>query len=132
LAKRFNHLTLQRWQEIIDFLKLHYLLSKRTDSAYWQAHQQVESIPESLQESLQLWRSQAPGLYESNQRFELFSSASKQYVLYGMGFNTMTQTLDQKEVSLIKRLRNETRNTTEQLFNALPTNREFLTKIGQK
>ena len=132
LAKRFNDLTLQRWQEIIDFLKLHYILSKRTDSAYWQAHQHIESIPETLQESLELWRSQAPGLYESNQRFELFSSASKQYVLYGMGFNTAQQSLNQKEFSFIKRLRNETRHSTEQLISALPTNREFLTKLIKK
>jgi hypothetical protein len=111
---------------------LHYILSKRTDSAYWQAHQQIESIPETLQESLELWRSQAPGLYESNQHFELFSSASKQYVLYGMGFNTAQQSLNQKEFSFIKRLRNETLHSTEQLISALPTNREFLTKIGQK
>ncbi len=132
LAKRFNELTLRRWQEIIDFLKLHYILSSRTDSAYWRAHQEVESIPETLQESLQLWRSQAPGLYETNQRFELFSSASKQYVLYGMGFNTTQHSLNQKEAALIKRLRNEMRHNAEQLFNVLPTNREFLTRILKK
>jgi flavin-dependent dehydrogenase len=135
LAKRFNSLTLQRWQEIIDFLKLHYLLSNRTDSEYWRAHQQPNSIPESLQESLLLWRTQAPGLYETNQRFELFSSASKQYVLYGMGFNTKQKSLDllyQKETSLIKRFRNETLHTTEKLLGGLPTNREFLSKIKGK
>jgi len=132
LAKRFNKLTLQRWQEIIDFLKLHYVLSSRTDSEYWRAHQQESSIPESLQEALQLWRSQAPGLYESNQRFELFSSASKQYVLYGMGFNTdknQHSHLYQKEASLINRLRNETLHSTEKLLNGLPTNRQFLNDI---
>jgi len=132
LAKRFNSLTLQRWQEIIDFLKLHYILSNRKDSEYWRAHQQADSIPESLQESLLLWRTQAPGLYETNQRFELFSSASKQYVLYGMGFNTKQKQdayLCQKEASLIKRIRNETLHTTEKLLSALPTNREFLSRV---
>jgi len=135
LAKRFNALTLQRWQEIIDFLKLHYILSNRTDSEYWRAHQQMNSIPESLQEALQLWRSQAPGLYETNQRFELFSSASKQYVLYGMGFNIGQKQLDQlcpKEASLIKRFRNETLHTTEKLLNGLPTNRQFLSRMLEK
>ncbi|MEW6998619.1 tryptophan halogenase family protein [Colwelliaceae bacterium BS250] len=131
LAKRFNRLTLQRWQEIIDFLKLHYILSNRRDSEYWQEHQQASSIPDSLQDALLLWRSQAPGLYETNERFELFSSASKQYVLYGMGFNTAPQPLSQKEASLIKRLRNETLHNTEKLLSALPTNRQFLTKVLQ-
>jgi tryptophan halogenase len=130
LAKRFNSLTLQRWQEIIDFLKLHYVLSNRTDSEYWRAHQQPGSIPESLQEALALWRSQAPGLYETNQRFELFSSASKQFVLYGMGFNTDQHAhIEQKEALIIKRLRNEILNTTERLLSGLPTNRQFLSGL---
>ena len=135
LAKRFNTLTLQRWQEIIDFIKLHYLLTNRNDSEYWQEHQRPDSIPESLQDALTLWRTQAPGLYESNQRFELFSSASKQYVLYGMGFETKQKqeaNLCQKEVSLIKRIRNETLHTTEKLLSGLPTNREFLSRILKK
>jgi hypothetical protein len=128
LAKRFNLLTLQRWQEIIDFLKLHYVLTNREDSEYWRAHQQPDSIPESLQDALTLWRTQAPGLYESNQRFELFSSASKQYVLYGMGFHTAREqgVLGRQETSMVKRLRNETLHNTEKLLSALPTNREFL------
>ena len=132
LAKRFNQLTLQRWQEIIDFLKLHYVLTNRQDSEYWQAHQQPDSIPESLQDALTLWRTQAPSLYETNQRFELFSSASKQYVLYGMGFHSshhQSDQLRQKETSMVKRLRNETLHTTEKLLNALPTNRQFLSRL---
>jgi tryptophan halogenase len=129
LAKRFNTLTLQRWQEIIDFLKLHYVLTKRTDSEYWRAHQQTDSIPESLPDALMLWRTQTPGLYETNQRFELFSSASKQYVLYGMGLSDIQVHANQKETLAIKRLRNETLSMTEKLLSALPSNRQFLAGI---
>lgn len=132
LAKRFNTLTLQRWQEIIDFLKLHYVLTNRQDSEYWRQHQQADSIPESLKDALELWRTQAPGLYESNQRFELFSSASKQYVLYGMDFHTAQdhcESIHQKEAALVNRLRNETFQTTEKLLSALPSNRQFLSRL---
>lgn len=132
LAKRFNTLTLERWQEIIDFLKLHYVLSKRVDSDYWQEHQNISGIPESLQEALTLWKTQAPGIYESNQRFELFSSASKQYVLYGMGFDTKINQQDpclQKEAAMVKRLLGEKRHVTEKLLSALPTNRQFLNNL---
>ncbi|WP_430985743.1 tryptophan 7-halogenase, partial [Escherichia coli] len=34
LAARFNATTLYRWGRIIDFLKLHYVLTKRTDSDF--------------------------------------------------------------------------------------------------
>ncbi|MFQ3199282.1 MAG: tryptophan halogenase, partial [Paraglaciecola sp.] len=131
LAKRFNLLTHQRWQEIIDFLKLHYVLTNRQDTEYWRAHQQPDSIPDSLQDALNLWGTQAPGLYETNQRFELFSSASKQYVLYGMGFHTAREqgVLGHQEVSMVNRLRNETLHTTEKLLSALPSNRQFLNSL---
>ncbi|MCQ8848372.1 tryptophan 7-halogenase [Alteromonas stellipolaris] len=132
LANRFNNLTLLRWQEIIDFLKLHYVLTSRNDSEYWQQHQKADSIPDSLQDALTLWRYQAPGLYESNQRFELFSSASKQYVLYGMGFlsaQNQNDSIVQKQDAMVQRLRSETLHKTEKLLNALPLNRQLLNKL---
>ena len=132
LAKRFNALTMQRWQEIIDFLKLHYVLSHRKDSEYWQEHQRPESIPESLQEALTLWHTQAPGLYESNQRFELFSSASKQYVLYGMGFKSdyshTPYVLDDTDFADYQFAKNK--KLIDIAVSTLPTNRELLNKIN--
>ena len=35
LAKRYNKKFTARWQQIIEFLKLHYVASQRTDSDYW-------------------------------------------------------------------------------------------------
>lgn len=132
LARRFNQLTNNRWMEIVDFLKLHYVLSEREDSEYWRAHRSPESIPDSLKEALLLWHSQSPRVYESNQRFELFSSASKQYVLYGMGFKTQHHhvlPVHSNEGAVLHRLHSETRRITEQLLNALPTNRQFLSRV---
>ncbi|MEI8641166.1 tryptophan 7-halogenase [Pseudoalteromonas sp. Hal099] len=54
VAKRFNEQMDYRWQRIVDFLKLHYMLTKRPEP-YWQAHVQPQSIPQSLQEDLLLW-----------------------------------------------------------------------------
>jgi 2-polyprenyl-6-methoxyphenol hydroxylase-like FAD-dependent oxidoreductase len=128
LAKRFNVMTHSRWAEIIDFLKLHYVLSDREDSEYWIAHKKEYSIPESLQDSLVLWRSQSPWLYESNQKFELFSSASKQYVLYGMRFlskQKLNQIANKESQALLNRFRNETYLTRKNLLKTLPKNRDF-------
>ena len=35
IAARFNATTHYRWGRIIDFLKLHYVLTRRTDSEFW-------------------------------------------------------------------------------------------------
>ena len=48
VAKRFNEKFRYRWDRIIDFLKLHYLLSQRTDSDFWIDNRKQETIPDQL------------------------------------------------------------------------------------
>lgn len=133
VARRFNDVTRQHWRAIIDFLKLHYVLTQRNDSDYWRDHCDVETVPESLQESLSLWRTQAPWLYETNFRIELFTAASLQYVLYGMGFRTDVAggryRQWQREAEIASRLVRESREQAETLIAALPGNRELLNRV---
>ena len=84
-AERFNTLSHYRWERIVDFLKLHYVLSRRQEP-YWQAHRDPASIPPRLAGQLELWREQPPSAWDFPQVDEVFSAASQQYVLYGMGF----------------------------------------------
>ena len=52
-AAAFNEEFIGRWQQIIEFLKLHYALSQRTDTDYWREHQSAGSMPGSLAEKLE-------------------------------------------------------------------------------
>ena len=72
VAKRFNREFSSRWEQIIDFLKLHYALSQRTDTQYWQDNRDAESMPETLAENLVLWRSRAPWYYDDRRNDEMF------------------------------------------------------------
>ena len=91
VAKRYNKLFRYRWDRIIDFLKLHYILSQRGDSEYWTDNRKQETIPDSLSEQLEMWRYRAPWLHDFPYQDEIFSAASYQYVLYGMGFDTQVR-----------------------------------------
>ena len=130
VAKRYNDKFLYRWDRIIDFLKLHYVLSQRSDSEYWIDNQKEESIPESLQELLQLWRYHAPWHKDFSQVEEIFSAASYQYVLYGMGFETRERAGSQwaKNAEKARRLFAENSKKTQQIVANLPGNRELLTR----
>ena len=88
IAKRFNRTFLYRWDRIIDFLKLHYLLSSRSDNAFWTDNRDPGSVPDSLEELVTLWRYQSPWQGDFDRATEVFPAASYQYVLYGMGFRT--------------------------------------------
>ena len=133
VAKRFNDKFLYRWSKIIEFLKLHYVLSKRADSDYWQDNVNADSIPDGLQELLDLWRWQSPWHRDTLHVDEIFPSASYQYVLYGMGFVTEPSFTFRKSdddfESQAKVLFSDNAKHTQQLVSTLPSNRELIDKI---
>ena len=134
-AKRFNDKFRYHWERIIEFLKLHYVLSRRSDTDYWRENREPGSIPASLQESLRLWRYQSPWRDDLPQFDELFSAASYQYVLYGMGFETEApgnsrHSFESGKASA-ENLFRENEQRTMQLLNALPTNRELIGKVHE-
>ena len=130
VARRFNQTTQYRWDRIIDFLKLHYALSQRTDSKFWIDNRDPESIPESLKEQLELWRYRAPGDQDFTSNSEMFPAASYQYVLFGMGFR-----MDVRHQPLDRGLANAQRAFTQnktlkaKWTQTLPKNRDLINKI---
>jgi flavin-dependent dehydrogenase len=133
LAKRFNQTFTYRWDRIIDFLKLHYMLSQRTDDAFWRDNRDPASIPASLAEQLDLWRYCPPGNHDFTSNNEVFPAASYQYVLYGMGFRTdirfVEHTLTQEELAREQFQQNN--RAIVQALATLPEHRELLQKVQQ-
>jgi len=130
VAKRFNETFLYRWDKIIDFLKLHYLLSQR-EEPFWRDNRDPATIPQSLLDLLQLWRYRAPGDLDFTSNNEVFPAASYQYVLYGMGFQTdfshNEYLLDNRDFAAQQFAQNQ--KMISQALSMLPTNRELITKI---
>lgn len=133
VAKRFNDTFLYRWERIIDFLKLHYLLTQRSDSQFWIDNVARETVPDSLHELLQWWRYHPPYDYDFTSNNEVFPSASYQYVLYGMGFHTdlaqIGTDLAQPQFAQEQFAKNQ--RDIAKLLKSLPSNRELLNKINQ-
>jgi len=131
VAKRFNETTLYRWQRIIDFLKLHYILNKRTET-FWVDNRVAETIPESLQELMTLWKYRAPADCDFTSNNEVFPAASYQYVLYGMGFKSdyshTPYVVDDIDFAAYHFAKNK--KLIHTAVSTLPTNRELLNKIN--
>ena len=131
VARRFNDTTSYRWGRIIDFLKLHYALTKRTDTAFWRDNVRPETIPDRLMGLMELWRFQSPWVHDEFDRAEeVFPSASYQYVLYGMGARTavMPGTIDD-DLALARRARHDNQMQTQRLVSSLPGHRDLIDKI---
>jgi tryptophan 7-halogenase len=131
IATRFNATTHYRWGRIIDFLKLHYVLTKRTDSAFWRDNLLPETIPDRLEELLLLWSHQSPWFHDEFDRVEeVFPAASYQYVLYGMGFRTQVDPAALAgEAKQAERAMRENAVQTERLRVGLPRHRDLIRKI---
>jgi len=125
-AQRFNALFRYRWDRIVEFLKLHYVLSRRSDP-YWLAQRDPASVPPRLAEMLALWRDQPPSTWDFPQVDEIFSAESHQYILYGMGYPVPPgSTGGDRALAALA----EQRQRARALVSALPTNRDYLDTIA--
>ncbi len=133
VAKRFNERMLYNWDRVVEFLKLHYVISARDDSQYWRDSRSETSCPEGLREKLALWQQQPPWHDDAPRVDELFPSASYQYVLYGMGFMPEYSYLGRAEIEQERRrvesllLANDKK--ARQMTSLLPSNRDLLSSM---
>lgn len=131
ISARFNEAFTYRWQRIIDFLKLHYVLSKRTDTPYWLDHRAAGTHSPRLRELLALWRTRAPSRRDFPRIEEIFPSASWQYVLYGMGFRPEFTARASDLPERADQYFREAARLTARMLPQLPPNRAMLDHIRQ-
>lgn len=131
VARQFNDAFLYRWARVIDFLKLHYVLSRRSDSDYWRDHARPDSVPARLAELLALWRHRSPSRHDLFRADEIFPSASYHYILYGMGYRP-AQRVASPTAPGRERAEAVFRQTAElvpRMLAALPGHREMIDHI---
>lgn len=112
LAGRYNRLMANRFYEILDFINMHYCMTKRTDTAFWREVQKPERITERLKAKLAYWRVKPPSAHDFQDQWYpgmatagsatalsgaadsrpaidtggLWNHESYECILYGMGF----------------------------------------------
>jgi tryptophan 7-halogenase len=87
-ARQFNEQMRVRFERIVDFLKLHYALTRREDSAFWRDNADPASWTPTLRDMLARWRCRPPHRLDFIADLEMYPPSSWQYVLYGMGYPT--------------------------------------------
>ena len=69
LSFRYNRILSNRYGEILDFLNLHYCITKRNDTAFWREVQKPEHITDRLQAKLDFWRMKSPSSSDFEDQF---------------------------------------------------------------
>jgi len=62
LAFRFNRIMANRFYEVLDFINMHYCLTRRTDTEFWREIQKPERVTGRLQAKLDYWRIKPPSM----------------------------------------------------------------------
>ncbi len=69
LAFRFNRIMANRFYEILDFINLHYTLSRRNDTEFWREIQEPGRITDRLKAKLEYWRAKPPSPSDFEDQF---------------------------------------------------------------
>jgi tryptophan halogenase len=130
-AKRFNQKVQYSWDKVIDFIKLHYFLSKRDDSQFWLDNRDPAYAPDSLVDQLAFWQQQLPSHYDFPSRFEIFNLDNYQYVLYGMQFqpDIRSQSFSQSDPKQAERYFQMVQQQQQHALQQLPDHRSLIEKI---
>jgi tryptophan halogenase len=124
LVREYNRRMAADYEEIRDFILLHYCTSQRTDTPFWR-HCQNLPLPDSLQERIELFR--ARGILRDSVD-PLFRHTSWQAVFEGMGirparYAPRTDTLD---VPGLQAALQRTRSAIVTLVKTQPSHEEML------
>ncbi len=125
LEPRFNERACARWRALVDFIKLHYALSRR-EEAFWRANRDPWSMSAWLKGQLQLWRDRVPAEVDFPGGAERSAAADYQYVLYGMDYDTRRPPW--RDLGFDRRLAAQAHDEVEQArasVTQLPTNRAY-------
>ena len=131
--RSFNDISRTAWDKVIDFIKLHYFLSKRKDNDFWLDNVDPSTASDSLLEKLDYWRFNLPTQSDFSSKYEVFQLENYQYVLYGMDFMTDLSQISERYPH-IEQANKEVKRIQQHALQAqksLQSHRDIINKIKQ-
>jgi tryptophan 7-halogenase len=125
----YNRLTKIQWEQIRDFLILHYKLNERTGSEFWTRCAAMD-IPETLQRKMDLFAGRGRLFrYED----ELFADASWTAVMIGQGlvpkgYDTLADALDDQQLT---QMVGQMASIFERTANTMPHHADYVARTCQ-
>jgi tryptophan halogenase len=125
----YNQQLMTEFDQVRDFIVLHYCATERSDSPLWN-YCRTMPIPDSLAERMELYRSTGR-IFQK--RYELFSDLSWFFVMDGLGlaprdYNPVVDTVDFEQV---KRVMSEVQARVAATVAAAPSHDSFFTGVSR-
>ncbi len=127
LSELFNRRMVCLYESLRDFIKIHYCISKRRDSTFWQDNVDPRSIPESLKELIARWKIRPPQQFDFPSRTPLFSEYNWQCIMLGLGWRPQDIKIFEQFTSpeLGEHLLNRVRRKAAHAIADLPDHRAY-------
>lgn len=124
LSREYNRRMIADYEEVRDFIVLHYSATDRDDSPFWQACKHIP-LPASLQERIELFKSQG-AMRESVD--PLFRASSWQSIFEGMGIRPRAYSprVDNIDYAHIEATLRTAKSAIAGMVEHLPTHEQFL------
>lgn len=131
MAQQFNRDMTEWFEQTFDFIKMHYCLSRRTDSDFWIDNRNPKSMPDRLCHQLEMWRTRLTNRMDLRQLRPTFGEFSYHQILFGLDF---LPDLSGEELTypLTQRADFQSAKITTQLAHelaTLPKHRDLITAI---
>ncbi|CAN7225830.1 tryptophan 7-halogenase [Pseudoduganella sp. LjRoot289] len=84
LAQRFNGKMQSIYEELRDFIQMHYVTSNRDDTPFWRDYTSKVKMSDNLKYKLDLWTFKLPTITDLDGKLTLFGPSSYAYILAGM------------------------------------------------
>ncbi|WP_428636827.1 tryptophan halogenase family protein [Shewanella sp.] len=130
LGQQFNQVMTYAWERVVEFIKMHYYLSDREDSAFWRDNRAPSGLPSELANRLALWRNHVPIRQDFFSKFEVFDLENYLYVLYGMHYPTAKAAPQAEQTEASQAQAQQIAKVAQHLVSELPDHRELLEKIA--
>ena len=136
LSSRYNEIMGKLYDEVRDFIVLHYCLTRREDSSFWKDNKYNDAISDELKRNLELWKYRAPSDRDLSSPLKLYGAPAYLHIVAGMDWLPDTDKLggsvdiDSVSPARIEEVINTMHERTHAALASSISHREYLAGLG--
>lgn len=130
LAQRYNARVAALYDEVVEYIVLHYRLSNRDDTDYWRTQRNETAVPDRLAQNLEIWKHALP-VQADVAPTNYFDHNTYTAALFGKGFYPGNSLWPERHLDAGKwrELRKVIDDTHKRALGSLPGHRALLDSI---
>ncbi len=133
LSDHYNQLMTAHYDEIRDFIVMHYCLTEREDTPFWKQNKYNPALSDELHRNLRLWRNKFPTNLDLRSPLRVFGKPNYTFILAGMNHlpGPESAAIDLIDVSAAEQAFASVKQKAQTLLTVCPDHREYVTALHE-